>query len=75
LKWTVSERKKNDNSRIRTCAGDPNGFRGHRLNHSATLSMVATSHFILPLNLFTPSKAFGNHQASSPKKWWLKCWL
>ena len=29
---------KNDIGRIRTCAGKPNGFLLHRLNHSATMS-------------------------------------
>ena len=29
---------KNDIGRIRTCAGEPNGFQVHRLNHSATIS-------------------------------------
>ena len=29
---------KNDIGRIRTCAGEPNGFQVHRLNHSATMS-------------------------------------
>ena len=34
---------KNDIGRIRTCAGKPNGFQVHRLNHSATISSLHTS--------------------------------
>ena len=34
--------KKNDIGRIRTCAGKPNGFQVHRLNHSATMSSQNT---------------------------------
>ena len=33
-------KKRIDNGRIRTCAGDPNRFRVYRLNRSATLSCL-----------------------------------
>lgn len=39
-KWMdkILKKLKNDIGRIRTCAGKPNGFQVHRLNHSATMS-------------------------------------
>ena len=39
---TAGKAKMYDCSRIRTCAGKPNGFRVHPLNHSGTQSMTQT---------------------------------
>ena len=50
-------KKKNDISRIRTCAGEPNGFRVHPLNHSGTMSESMFYTFFTPIKQLDDRRA------------------
>ena len=56
--------KKYDNGRIRTCAGDPIGFRVQRLNHSATLSNTLA--FLPFAAIYSPQNCPGAPAGLSP---------